>query len=93
MEDPKRDEVNSQGDSSDQPGSSRGPPAFDKTIVKEALAELLSEIPGLKNLVDNSPSSSEGTVQLVAASKDADKQSSEKSSAKSKLALVAVLNN
>ena len=89
MEDPKRDEVNSQGDNSDQPGSSRGPPAIDKPIVKEALAELLSEIPGLKNLVNNPPSSSEGTVRLVSASKDADKQSS----AKSKLALVAVLNN
>ena len=50
MEDPKRDEVNSQGDSSDQPGLSRGPPVIDKTILKEALAELLSEIPGLKNL-------------------------------------------
>ena len=75
MEDPKRDKVSSQGDSSDQPGLSRGLPAIDKTIVKEALAELLSEIPGLKNLVNNPPSSSEGTVQQVAASKDPDKQS------------------
>ena len=38
MEDPKRDEVNSQGDSSDQPGSSRGPPIIDETIVKDSLA-------------------------------------------------------
>ena len=89
MEDPKRDVANSQGDSNNQPGSSRELPAIDKTIVKEALTELLSEIPALKNLVNNSPSASEGAVQLAAASKDPEKQSS----AKSKSALFVVLNN
>ena len=88
MEDPKRDVANSQGNSNNQPGSSRELPAIDKTIVKEALTELLSEIPALKNLV-NSPSSSGGAVQLAAASKDSEKQSS----AKSKSALFVVLNN
>ena len=76
MEDPKCNVVNSQGDSNNQPGSSRELPAIDKTIVREVFTELLSEILALKNLVNNSPSSSEGAVQLAAPSKDPEKQSS-----------------
>ena len=68
MKDPKCDEEHPERGNHSQLGSS----AVNKAVVKEALTELLSEIPGLKNLFSNSPGTMEAAAQQ--ASKDTDKQ-------------------
>ena len=63
----------SEQDNEHQEGSGYGQPgsfAVDKAVVKEAFAELLSEIPGLKNLVSNSPGTTEAAAQQAGKGKD-----------------------
>ena len=62
-----------EGSGHGQPGSS----AVDKAVVKEVFAELLSEIPGLKNLVGNFPGTTEAAAQQGGKGKE--KQSVSKS--------------
>ena len=62
----EQDNEHQEGSGHGQPGSS----AVDKAVVKEAFAELLSEIPGLKNLASNSPGTTETAVQKAGKGKD-----------------------
>ena len=62
----EQDNEHQEGSGHSQPGSS----AVDKAVVKEAFAELLSEIPGLKNLVSNSPGTMEAAAQQAGKGKD-----------------------